>query len=291
MSRSVNLTPTEARRRAFGDRLADPRIVVAPGVYDTLGSLFAEQAGFEAVFFSGSAFAFSQLGQPDLGLVTPAELVTAVERAAERVSIPVLVDIDSGFGGAPQAARLLRALERAGACGVQVEDQAVVKPDTDLLARPLVTVEAMVGKLRAMLDARESGAMLVSARSDARDPSEAVDRCLAYYEAGADLIFPEGMTDRDAISRLMAELGPEVPVVFNTIHDAGVGADPVALQALGYRVALYPGVAVQHGAAALRDCLARLKADPAATAASSPLPAKQLTELLGAKELLARFVA
>lgn len=284
---------TEARtatqtRAALLQRLAEPRVIVAPGVFDTLSALLAEQAGFEAVFFSGSAVSFSQLGVPDIGLVTLPELLSAVDRAAERTTVPIIVDVDSGFGSAPHAARLMRSFERAGAAAVQVEDQVLVKPQAQLLSRPLVSIDEMVGKIAAMLDARDSPSMLLSARTDAADPEEATERCLAYREAGADLVFAERLVRDTDVARLAQQLGPGVPLVYNTIHDSDASA--AALGDLGVRVALFPGLLVQSAAAAMRDALSRLQGDPScAGGGRSPLPGAELQEILGAGEFLAKY--
>ena len=174
------MTKTIAAVRAdFKKRLAKKSIIVAPGVFDALSARIGEQAGFEALFLSGSAMSYSQLGRPDIGLVTMPELVDAVARISDRVSIPVLADVDSAFGAAPHAARLMRQFEKAGAAAVQIEDQMVVKPGDALLSRPLVSVEEMTGKIKAMVDARDHADTLLSARSDAKDSNEAIDRCAA----------------------------------------------------------------------------------------------------------------
>ena len=275
-------------RAALVQRLAAPGIIVAPGVFDSLSALLAEQAGFEAVFFSGSAVSFSQLALPDIGLVTLPELLYAVDRAAERTAIPILVDVDSGFGAAPHAARLMRSFERAGAAAVQVEDQVLVKPQEQLLSRPLVSIEEMVGKIAAMLDARESSSMLLSARTDATDPDEAAERCIAYREAGADMVFAERLVRYPDIRALAARVGPGVPLVYNTIHNAD--ADAASLDALGIRVALFPGLVIQSAVAGMRDALSRLHDDPScAGGGRSPLPAQEFQAILESEAFLARY--
>jgi 2-methylisocitrate lyase-like PEP mutase family enzyme len=118
---------------ALRAQIAAGSLLAMPGVYDALSALLAERAGFKSVFLSGSALSFAQLGRPDLGLLSSTELVLACERIAERVSIPVFVDADSGYGSIANLARLVGQLERAGAAGVQIEDQEPVKP-ADALA-------------------------------------------------------------------------------------------------------------------------------------------------------------
>ena len=132
-------------------RLAKTDIVVVPGIYDALSALLAEQAGMEAVFLSGSAVAYSQLGRPDIGLVTMSVMVEVCARICDRINIPVLVDIDSAFGNAAHAARTIRTLEMAGAAAVQMEDQLPINPVNDLSGRPLVAPAVMVDKIKALV--------------------------------------------------------------------------------------------------------------------------------------------
>lgn len=277
-------------RTDFKKRLTDKRIIVAPGVFDALSARIAENVGFEAVFLSGSAVAFSQLGRPDIGLVTMPELVDAVGRISDCVSIPIIADVDSAFGAAPHAARLMRQFEKAGASAVQVEDQQVVKPANALLSRPLVNVEDMKGKIRAMADARHCEEMLISARTDEKDPSKAIDRCVAYHEAGADIVFAEGMTKAADLKRLIAAVGEQTPVVYNTSYPNADAASAVELEALGVRVALFPGLAVQSAAAGMISHLRTLKQEPSLTGgAKSPLSAANLLDLLEANQFLSNY--
>ena len=282
----------ESIRMDFRLRLKRPDIIVVPGIFDSLSGLLAEQAGFEALFFSGSALSYSQLGRPDLGLITVTELADAVARTADRVSVPIIVDVDSGFGAAPHAARTMKALERAGASVVQIEDQVVVKPDSALSSRPLITIQEMTNKIKAMLDARDMDATLLSARTDASHDSaeDAIERAVAYQEAGADLIFAEGMTQADDLMRLAQAIGQETPIVYNASYPESDAVDADALDRLGIRVALFPGIAVQSAAAGMIEGLKNLKADPSLLGgARSPLSGKSLNTILGRTAFLEAF--
>lgn len=281
---------TAAIRAGFRQRLTEPRVLVAPGVYDSLSALLAEQAGFEAVFFSGASIATTQLGLTDVGLMTMAELTAIVQRAADRVAIPIVVDVDSGFGAAPHAARVMRSFERAGAAAVQVEDQQVVKPDRELLSRPLIPVAHMQDKIRAMLDARESPDMLLSVRTDAKDPQEASDRCCAFREAGADLVFPESMIGAAAIRALRERLGSDVPLIYNNQYPQAEATTAQALEALGVTVVLFPAHAVRSALAAVQEAFSRLAADPDLSGGGRlPLTTAEVDTVLGTKEYLAKF--
>jgi len=284
------LKATSDIRADFKKRLAEKRIVIAPGIFDALSARVAESLEFEALFLSGSAMSYSQLGRPDIGLVTMPELADAVARIADRVSVPILADVDSAFGGAPHAARLMRQFENAGAAAVQIEDQAVVKPHDALLARPLVSFEEMIGKIKAMTDIRQNVNMLISARSDAKDPSEVIDRCASYKEAGADIVFAEGMTKAEDLKRLASSVGEDTPIVYNTIYPNGDAIDAEGLQSLGVRIALFPGLALQSAAAGMLASLQSLKKDPSlGGGAKTPMPGLELLELLSKDEYLLQF--
>lgn len=285
------MTRTTAEiREGFVQRLAQEKTVVAPGVYDAISALLAEQAGFECVFFSGSAMATTQLAMPDIGLLTLPEIAAAVQRAADRVDIPIVVDVDQGFGGAPQAARTWRTFERAGAAAIQLEDQCVVKSAQALSARPLISVDDMRGKIQAMLDVRESSQMLLSARTDAKDPQEAVDRCLAFREAGADIVFPEGTTDVPALRQLREALDADARLVYNNHYLDSDVRSAEAAEAIGSDIVLFPVLAVRSAMAAMREAFAALAKDPDLEGgAKNPLSNEEQGAITDSDRILASF--
>ena len=134
----------------LGTRICSGDVLVVPGVYDALTAALAEKAKFEAVFLSGSAVAYSQIGRPDIGLLTMTEMAVALDRIRDRINIHIFVDDDSGYGNAFNVGRTIRAFERAGASGIQIEDQINTKPMDQVGQRPLVSIETMVGKLKAI---------------------------------------------------------------------------------------------------------------------------------------------
>lgn len=245
--------------------IAAPDILVTPGIWDAFSAFRAQEAGFKAVFASGSALAAMHLGRPDIGLMTLSEVAEVTARITDRIAIPLFVDADQGFGNAYMAARTMQLLERAGASGVQVEDQLDTKPSGDPLGRPLVSTAEMVSKIKAMLDARRDEALVVSARSDAAGSEgldAALDRVAAYAEAGADMIFVEGIKTRSDMMRLVTAIGPKKPLLHNLLRIGEEVQDAATLQALGYSVALFPGVAVQAVGGALDSAFAALAAKP-----------------------------
>src|SRR5690606_27515432 len=140
----------------LSQKLARGEALLAPGAYDPLSALLVENAGFEAVYLSGAAISYTQLGRPDIGLVSLDHIVDVTARIRERVSLPVIVDADTGFGGAVSARRTIRLMERAGASAIQLEDQSFPKRCGHLAGKSVISTEEMCGKLAAVLDARDS---------------------------------------------------------------------------------------------------------------------------------------
>lgn len=239
--------------------LVHPDIVVAPGVFDAMSALLATRAGFGALFLSGSAVSYAQLARPDLGLVTVDELARIATHICERVDTPLMVDIDQGFGSVANVQRAVHAFERAGAAGVQIEDQIAVKPAATLQARPVLPLTDMLEKLRAAQDARHDEEFLISARTDAYPFDEALTRAVAFADEGADLVFVECLRTRDEAQRLSAALSARVPLVSNFLEGrAHFARDAADLQALGFHIALYPGAGIGSAVAAMERSFARL---------------------------------
>ena len=258
-------------------RLQQSAILEAPGIYDVLTALLAEKAGFEAVFVSGSAVAFSQLGRPDIGLVTQPEMAQVVDRIRDRVNIHLFVDADSGFGNDHNVARTIRMFERAGASGIQIEDQLNTKAMDQVGKRPLVSTETMVSKIKAATDARKSENLVISARTDAaftEGVDAALDRLSAYVAAGADMVFLEGLTEQADMERLCAQFAGQVPILFNQLKphaEDALTADQ--LQILGYSVVLYPSAAINSATLAVGEAFQALKPD-------APMPELPVSKLV-----------
>ncbi|MDX2224670.1 MAG: isocitrate lyase/PEP mutase family protein [Rhodospirillaceae bacterium] len=277
------MTPPATHTAAFRRLLTAGPIVTAPGVYDTLTALLAEQAGFPAAFVSGSALGYAMLGRPDVGLLSADEVAGVVARIRERLSLPLLVDADTGFGNALNVQRTVRMFERAGASGLQLEDQVNFKPPGAAASRPVIPLAEMVGKIKAALDARTDADFIVSARTDAATtlgPDEAIRRGIAFAAAGADMVFVESLANRADIERLARELAGRVPLLFNLLDGAAAPIQTVAeLQALGFRMALFPGAAVQGALAGARAALEKVRA----AGSNAPLRAPLTVALPDAK--------
>lgn len=277
-------------------RLRKGTILVAPGVYDPLSALIAEQAGAEAVFVSGAMVAMTQLASPDFGLGSSTELVDLVARICDRVHAPVLVDGDQGFGNAAHVQRFVRGLCRAGAAAVQIEDQICVKPASDLRARPLISCGEMVGKLKAAQDARTSDAILISARTDAFSSTgldDALDRAEAYIAAGCDLMFFEGVTSHEQVAAIMARFGDAVPLVHNLLEGGGTPfADATAAGAAGFALGLFPATGLGAAAAGLKAAYRAIVADGSSVRLADDLvDIGGLNALVGTVDIAARIAA
>ena len=249
---------------SFKSRLARNDIVLAPGVYDALSALVAEQAGFEALYLSGASIAYTRLGRSDVGLTTFTEVEDTLARITERVGLPVIVDADTGFGNALNTQRTVRGFERAGAAMIQIEDQGFPKRCGHLDGKTVVPEREMVGKLKAALDARASDATLILARTDAlavEGLDAALDRAEAYLETGVDALFIEALRSPEQMDRACKRFAQRVPLLANMVEG---GKTPVqdadALQAHGFRIAIFPGGTARAVVHALQGYYASLQA-------------------------------
>ncbi len=226
-------------------RLAQKEILVAPGVYDGLTASLAEKAGFEALYLSGAAVAYTRLGRPDIGLSTASEMADTMTLIADRVALPVIIDADTGFGNALNAQRTMRLYERAGASALQVEDQTFPKRCGHLSDKSLIPKQEMAGKIAAMADSRTSSDTLIIARTDAiavEGFSAAIERAETYMEAGADVLFLEAPQSREQLTSIADRFSPRVPLLANMVEGGAtpiLGADD--LEAQGYSIVIFPG--------------------------------------------------
>ncbi|HYL90096.1 MAG TPA: isocitrate lyase/phosphoenolpyruvate mutase family protein [Burkholderiales bacterium] len=245
------------------ERLERDPLLLAPGVYDALTALLAEQAGFEAVYVSGASIAYTRLGRPDIGLVTASEVADTLENIRERIGLPVIVDADTGFGNALNVARTVKQFERAGATVIQLEDQVTPKRCGHLDGKALVSAEEMVGKIQAALDAR-TGA-LIMARTDAiavEGLDKAVERAERYVEAGADVLFIEAPQSEAQMKTITGRFAKRVPMLANMVEGGKTPVlDAKSLQSLGYRIAIFPGGLARCLAFAAQEYFAVLKRD------------------------------
>lgn len=254
---------------AFKERLGRPEAVLAPGVYDALSALVAAQTGFEALYLSGASIAYSQLGRSDVGLTTCSEVIDVLARINERVSTPVIVDADTGFGNALNVQRTVRGLERAGAAMIQLEDQTFPKRCGHLDGKSVISAAEMCGKLRAAVDARHSAHTLILARTDAlavEGFDAALDRAERYLACGVDALFIEALRSPEQLDAACARFAHRAPLLANMVEG---GKSPVQsateLQARGFRIVIYPGGTIRAVVKTLQDYYASLHAHRSTT--------------------------
>lgn len=243
-------------------RLGRAEILLAPGVYDALTGLIAEQSGAEAVYLSGASIAYTRFGRPDIGLVSMSEVADTIAALRDRIALPIVVDADNGFGNALNVQRTVRVFERMGANALQLEDQTMPKRCGHLDGKSLISKAEMAGKIRAACDARLSEETLVIGRTDAiavEGFDAAMDRAEAYVEAGADMLFIEAPQSMEEINLIVKRFGGRVPLMANMVEG---GKTPIinaaGLQEIGFSFVIFPGGIVRAIAATARDYYANL---------------------------------
>lgn len=249
--------------RVLRQLLGRGSLAMAPGAADALSARLIEQAGFPLCYFTAAGFSNSQFAFPDVGLVTLSEVADQIRRITEAIAVPLIADGDTGHGNALNVMRTVREFERAGAAGIQLEDQVTPKRCGHFDGKLIVPIEEMRGKLRAAAEARRSDDFVVIARTDARAVDgfgAAIDRAAAYAEAGADVLFIEAPQSIDELERI-PRLLPARPHIVNVTPS---GKTPLLsatrLEQLGYRIAIFPNLALQVAMKAVRDALDQLRA-------------------------------
>ncbi len=272
-------------------RLSQADIVLAPGVYDALSALIAEQSGFEALYLSGASIAYSRLGRSDVGLTTYTEVADTLARITERVALPVIVDGDTGFGNALNVMRTVKGFERAGAAMIQIEDQTFPKRCGHLDGKAVVPVGEMVGKLKAALDARTSSNTLILARTDAlavEGLDAALERAQAYLDTGVDALFIEALRTPEQMRAACQRFGHKVPLLANMVEGGKTPVqNAVALQAQGFKIAIFPGGTARAVAHTLQGYYSSLKQHQTTLPwTDRMLDFDGLNELIGTAQLL-----
>ncbi|MFB3819098.1 MAG: oxaloacetate decarboxylase [Candidatus Methylomirabilales bacterium] len=244
--------------------LRGPEFLLLPGCFNALSARLIEQAGFPAIYVSGAGVASHFVGYPDIGLTSMTEVLENARNIAAVTRIPVLCDADTGFGNAVNVMRTVREFERAGLAGIQLEDQVMPKKCGHTEGKLLVTKEEMVQKIRAAVDARQDPDFVLVIRTDAiavNGLDDALERAFAYEAAGADVLFVEAPRSVEEMRRIATTL--TVPLLANMVE--GGGKTPVLpareLQAMGYRLAIYPTALWMAAIKAMREVLEVLKAD------------------------------
>jgi len=251
---------TSPHPKSLRDLLAAPGLIVAPGAYDAIGARLIEQAGFDAVYMTGAGTSMAR-GYPDFGLLTQTEMADNAGVMARSVAVPVIADADTGYGNELNITRTVREYEARGVAAIHLEDQVSPKRCGHLDGKEVVSRGEFVSKIRAAVEARRSREFLVIARTDARAVlglDEAIDRANAALEAGADIAFVEATQTREE-----AELVPRRVHGACLLNIVAGGRTPVldtaVAEAMGYKLALVPGLMISTAIEAGDAALAALK--------------------------------
>lgn len=263
-------------------------IIVAPGAHDALTAKIIDKVGFPAVYMTGYGQAASHLGNPDVGLLTMSEMVARAAAIVETTEIPVIADADTGFGNAINVMRTVREYEKAGVACIQLEDQLMPKKCGHMLGRQVIPKTEMVGKIRAAVDARQDPDFMIMARTDARTVfgiEEALERGLAYQEAGADIIFiesPESEAEMEEINKTIS--------VYTLANMVEGGRTPLLtnehLEKLGYDLIIYPTASTYVTTKAMKTLMERLKEEGTTTnMVSDMVTFSEFNDLIGLADI------
>jgi 2-methylisocitrate lyase-like PEP mutase family enzyme len=282
------MAPRPSPAAALRHRLADARPLLLPGCADALTARIAVDVGFEAIYATGAGISNALLGMPDVGLATMTEMVEQVGRICDAAEVPVIADMDTGYGNAVNARRAIRALEAAGVAGVQIEDQVFPKRCGHFAGKDVVPAAEMRAKLLAVLDARRDADTVVIARTDAiavEGAEQAIERANLYAELGADLVFVEAPPTRELLAELPRRI--DAPLVANMVEG---GLTPIhsldELAAMGYRVVLYANTALRVGMLAVQSALGILRSEGSSRSLSERLISwEERQELVGKPDI------
>ena len=270
-------------------RIRGGEFITAPGIYDMISARIADTMGFPALYMTGSGVVASHLGLPDAGIATGTEMLDRAAQIAGGTATPLIADADTGYGGALNVRHTVRGYEAAGVAAIQIEDQDFPKKCGHASGQKLVSTAAMVTRIRVALESRSDPDFLVIARTDARKVAgkdEALRRCEAYAEAGADVLFYEAPADVEEI----AEIGRrfDTPLMANMVEGGATPVlTPAALQALGFNIAIFPASGFLAVTEALSRVYRALRDEGSSEAAGVPLHAFQdFIALMGFDEVL-----
>ena len=252
--------------------LARPGYAIVPGAHDTLTAKLVELAGFEGVYLTGGGYSRA-CGYPDIGLLTLTEITQYISRTVDALEIPVIADMDAGYGNALNVIRAVREYEKTGVAAFHLEDQVSPKKCGHYEGKQLVSRQEMIGKIKAAVDTRRDADMVIIARSDARAVEglqASIDRVNAYLEAGADVGFVEAPQSAEELASAARQLTK--PALANIFEGGKTPALPAAeLEAMGYRIGIYPSQTHRAAIAAAKRVLAVLKRDGDTAAIESEL--------------------
>jgi 2-methylisocitrate lyase-like PEP mutase family enzyme len=265
MTGSQNNPAAPAAIASFRNRIAvcvaARETLLVPGAANALSARVIEDLGFEALYVTGAGISNMFLGLPDMGFLSLAQLAEHTAAIRDAVTLPLVVDADTGFGNALKVRQTIRVLQRAGANAIQIEDQVSPKRCGHFSGKYVIPVGEMLGKLKAAVDARTSEDLLIIARTDARAVDgfqAAVGRASAYIEAGADITFLEAPESIDEMRRI-PQLLPAPQIVNMVVGGKTPILDASELSAMGFAIVLYANAALQGAILGMKNALRELK--------------------------------
>jgi 2-methylisocitrate lyase-like PEP mutase family enzyme len=286
---------TAEMRKTFANRVRNGPMVVAPGCYDAFSAKLLEYTGFHAAYMTGAGVSAGLLGVPDLGLLTLNEMVDTAARIVDAISIPLIADADTGYGGPLNIQRTVTAYEKAGVCAIHLEDQEIPKRCGHLEGKLVVSRSRMRDRIRAAVDARKNDNFLLIARTDARAVyglHEALERGRICLAEGADVVFIEAPESTDEMEEVIRTF-PQAPCLIN--RGGGKKTPPLSvaeLSQMGFAVAIFPGDAQKAAGRAMIDTYRMLK-ETGNTTGASMMTFEERFELLGLshyQELESRYL-
>nr|WP_027842913.1 oxaloacetate decarboxylase [Mastigocoleus testarum] len=269
--------------------LESPEILVIPGVYDCLSAKLVEQVGFEVAATSGFGIAASTLGLPDYGFLSATEMFYSVGRIAQSISLPLIADLDTGYGNALNVMRTVRDAVQLGLAGVILEDQESPKKCGHFENKRVISETEHANKIRAAVEARADSCLVVIARTDARAPlglEAAICRGKEYIKAGADVLFVEAPQSKDELQKIAAAF-PNVPLVANIVEGGKTPQLSASeLQEMGFKIVFFPLSGLLAVTKTMTACLSQLKAE--GTTANFPdfIKFQEFQELIGVPKYL-----
>ncbi len=274
--------------------IEEPGIVVLPGAHDVLSAKLIEQGGFPVVFTSGFGISASALGMPDLGLLTMTETLDRVRRIVDAVSVPVVADMDTGYGNPLNVVRTVEECVRLGVAGIILEDQLWPKKCGHMEGKQVIAAEEQVEKLRAAVYARGGEDLVIIGRTDARAPlglDEAIRRGQLYTEAGADVVFVEAPQSVDELAKIAASF--DAPLFANMIEGGKtpfLSAD--ALERIGFKMVVYPLSGLFAATRAVQEMAAHLRSTGSTAGYGRMVSFAEFEEVIGVdrfRDIEARF--
>ncbi len=278
----------KTQREKLKKRLLEPGLVLAPGVFDMVSLRLADTFGFDALYMTGFGTVASHLGLPDAGLATYSDMLGRVSAMAAMAKTPLIADADTGYGGLINLRHTVRGYEAAGAAAIQLEDQEFPKKCGHTLGRRVIPMEDMVQKIQVAVEARQDPNFLIIARTDARTSlglDEAIRRAQSYALAGADILFVESPESEDEMRQIGQSL--KTPLVANMVEK---GRTPVlsrdALEALGYKLAIFPVTALLASVHAMQNVYKQFQTQGSSADGQVPLfDFTDLTQLMGFEDI------